>query len=251
MRRWAALARGPDDQARGRLLLAHVSLMILGWIGLTITGTLVTFWPTILRARIDPRAEGLAGQALPGLGVSILLVVTAALLGSTVLAVLGLLGYAGSLAWWGRALLAPARARPPRQFASWSVGAAVLWLFASVLGLAVHVARTPFSQLADNPEGWVAAFVVGVAAQILFGALAYLIPTVLGGALAIRAAQARLDQFAVLRLVVVNGGLLLALAPLPPAAVLSCSAGGSCCSASPPSSPVAGRSTRGSRRAGW
>ena len=120
--------------------------------------------------------------------------------------------------------MAPARTRPPRQFAPWSVGAAVLWLFASVLGLAVHVARTPWTQLADNPEGWVAAFVVGVAAQILFGALAYLVPTVLGGAIAIRAAQARLDQWAVLRLVVVNGGLLLALAPLPPAALVLCRA---------------------------
>jgi nitrite reductase (NO-forming) len=218
----AALARGVDDAAHGQLLLGHIGVMVLGWVGLTITGTLVTFWPTILRTRIDPRAEILARQALPGFVVSILVIVAGTLLGSNPLAAAGLLLYSGSLAWWGRALVLPARTRPPRQFAPWSVGAALLWLFGSVLALAAYVARTPWATLFEDPAPWVAALAAGVGAQIMFGALSYLVPAVLGGGAAIRAAEERLDRWAVLRLVLVNGGLLLTLAPLPPLAVLLC-----------------------------
>ena len=61
----AFLARGLDDDLHGRILLAHTMTMLLGWIGLTVTGTLITLWPTMLRTRMDVRAEALARQALP------------------------------------------------------------------------------------------------------------------------------------------------------------------------------------------
>ena len=53
----AWLARGLDDERHGAVLVAHSMVMVLGWIGLTVTGTLVTLWPTMLRTRIDDRAE--------------------------------------------------------------------------------------------------------------------------------------------------------------------------------------------------
>ena len=61
----AWLARGLDDDLHGRVLVAHSMTMVLGWLGLTVTGTLVTLWPTMLRTRMDHRAERLAQQALP------------------------------------------------------------------------------------------------------------------------------------------------------------------------------------------
>ena len=61
----AWLARGLDDERHGAVLVAHSMVMVLGWIGLTVTGTLVTLWPTMLRTRMDARAERLARQALP------------------------------------------------------------------------------------------------------------------------------------------------------------------------------------------
>src|SRR6478609_4208592 len=73
------LARGPSDPWHGRLLVAHSLTMALGWLGLTVTGTLVTLWPTMLRSRMDDRAERLARQALPVLGASLTLTVVAAL----------------------------------------------------------------------------------------------------------------------------------------------------------------------------
>src|SRR5690606_40043542 len=42
--------------------------------------------------------------------------------------VAGLLVYAAGLVWWGRALWLPARRRPPREFATASVGCALVWL---------------------------------------------------------------------------------------------------------------------------
>ena len=56
------LARGPSGSWHGRLLVAHTGANLLGWIGLTVTGTLVPLWPTMLRTRMDARAERLATQ---------------------------------------------------------------------------------------------------------------------------------------------------------------------------------------------
>jgi hypothetical protein len=70
----AWLARGLDDERHGQVLVAHSMVMVLGWIGLTVTGTLVTLWPTMLRTRMDARAESLARQALPVLVTAIAVV---------------------------------------------------------------------------------------------------------------------------------------------------------------------------------
>ena len=63
----AFLARGLDDDLHGRILLAHTMTMLLGWIGLTVTGTLITLADhaphTHGRAGRSPRASGPAGAA--------------------------------------------------------------------------------------------------------------------------------------------------------------------------------------------
>ena len=61
----AWLARGLDDERHGAVLVAHSMVMVLGWIGLTVTGTLVTLWPTMLRTRMDDRAEASPGRPSP------------------------------------------------------------------------------------------------------------------------------------------------------------------------------------------
>ena len=50
------LARGLADPLHGQVRLAHASVNVLGWMGLTVLGTLVTLWPTMLRTRIAPGA---------------------------------------------------------------------------------------------------------------------------------------------------------------------------------------------------
>ena len=215
----AWLARGLDDERHGAVLVAHSMVMVLGWIGLTVTGTLVTLWPTMLRTRMDDRAESLARRALPLLLSGLAVLATGAVLGSRPAALLGLLGYAAGLLWWGRALVAPARQAPPRAFATWSVTAALAWGAVAIVLVGWRLATSgSWADLADG-YGVVAAVVaVGFAAQLLFGALSHLIPTVLGGGPSVvRAASAWFDRGALWRVTVVNLGLLLCLLPSPSA----------------------------------
>ena len=178
----AWLARGLDDERHGAVLVAHSMVMVLGWIGLTVTGTLVTLWPTMLRTRMDDRAERLARQALPVLLTGLAVLATGAALGSRPAALAGLAGYAAGLAWWGRALVAPARTAPPKAFATWSVTAALGWWAVAIALVGWRLATSESWDAVDEGYGAVAAVVVvGFAAQLLFGALSYLIPSVLGG----------------------------------------------------------------------
>src|SRR6185437_13378127 len=48
----ASLAHGLGDPLHDRGAVAHVAVNVLGWMGLTVVGTLVTLWPTMLRTRI-------------------------------------------------------------------------------------------------------------------------------------------------------------------------------------------------------
>ena len=212
----AWLARGLDDETHGRVLVAHSMVMVLGWIGLTVTGTLVTLWPTMLHTRIDGRAERLARQALPVLVVGVVVLGAGAALGSRVAALAGLAAYAAGLLWWGRALLAPARQAPPRFFATWSVAASLGWACAAVVLVGVRLATAPtWAGVADG-YGLVAAVIAaGFAAQLLSGALSHLVPTVIGGGPSVvRAGSAVLNRAAVWRVTVVNLGLLVCVLPV-------------------------------------
>lgn len=213
------LAGGPDAATQGRYLLAHSVTMVLGWAGLTVTGTLVTLWPTILRTRLDERAERLTRQALPVFLGALVVVDAAALTGWRLLSVGGMLGYLLALLWWGRALLRPARTAPPKHASSWSVTAALVWLFVSVVLIGVRVALTPsWEQLTGSYDTIALIIAAGFASQILIGALSYLMPVVLGGGAEVwRAGQSEFDRWAVARVVVVNLGLLLWALPGPPA----------------------------------
>lgn len=211
------LARGPDDAWRGQLLVAHTCIMALGWVGLTVTGTLVTLWPTMLRTRMDDRAEAFAAQALPALVVGVALTATGALAGVRWVAVAGLTAYLLAVLWWGRALWRPARTRAPKEMATASVSAALGWALAMLGWLVVLVATRADWASVGGAYGLPTAILAGAfAPQLLIGALSYLVPSVMGGGpAAVRAAQAEVDRYAVVRLVVVNAGVLLSLLPVP------------------------------------
>ena len=211
------LARQPADPWHGRLLVAHTVTMGLGWLGLTVTGTLVTLWPTMLRSRMDDRAERLARQALPILGASLTLTVVAALVDVRSLASAALLAYAAGLAWWGRALLAPARRSAPRRFATVSAAAALGWFVATVVGVAVLVLRAPdWAGVGEQYDRVAAALAVGFALQLVLAALSHLVPGVLGGGpSAVRAGLEPFERAAPFRVVVLNASVLLWVLPLP------------------------------------
>ncbi|MGC0271384.1 multicopper oxidase domain-containing protein [Pseudactinotalea sp. Z1739] len=213
------LARGYADPLHGQLLLAHSMLNVLGWVGLTVTGTLITLWPTMLRTRMDERAERLAKRALPVFGAALVVVLTGALAGVLAVVGAGLLAYVLALVWWGRALVRPARTRPPREFAPASVAAAMIW---AVVGLGWLTLNTMMSstwgELTAGFGPVVAVIVAGFAAQLLTGAMSYLIPVVLGGGpVAVRTTQWWFNRAGAARLVLINLGLVIFLLPVPSA----------------------------------
>ena len=211
------VAFGWEDPWHGRLLVAHALTNVLGWVGLTLTGTLLTLWPTMLRTRMDPRAERWTRTALPVLAGAVLVAATGALVGVTWLAALGVVGYLAGLGLWGRALWQPLRARPVREFAPASVGAALVWLVVSLVWAGWLLATASDWGVVRESFAWPAAALgAGFAVQLLTGALSYLLPSVLGGGPAVvRAGQAWFNRGAGFRLVAINGGLALWLLPMP------------------------------------
>lgn len=204
--------------ADSRLLLFHAHVNVLGWVTLTVLGTLLTLWPAVLRTRMAGGAVRAAKTALP-------------------LAVggLGVLGV-GLLAWWrvvavaGLALLAAAVVviavsaartavqRPPSTFAAWSVASAIGWL---LVALAIDAATL---LTAADPASAATMFgrvlvplLAGFTAQVLVGSLAYLLPVVLGGGPAlVRVRSALLDRHWSQRVVMANAALAVFMLPTGP-----------------------------------
>ncbi len=216
------LATSPGEPVETRLRLAHVAINLLGWIGLTVLGTVVTLGPTMLRTRIAEGSEQRSRRALLVLLLGIGLIVAATLVDRVLLVAVGLLVYAigAILVGWGVAVAA--RKKPPTSFPTWSLGLGLVWLIGLLLDLAVRVALAA----TGSGSAWAAAgkafdtlvpyLAVGFAAQVLLGALSYLIPVVMGGGPAVvRSLNRDLDAGGALRVSLTNLGLLLCLLPVP------------------------------------
>jgi nitrite reductase (NO-forming) len=211
------LARGLADPWHGQLTLAHATVNLLGWMGLTVVGTLVTLWPTMLRTRMAEGTERAARRALPVLVAAVAVATSGALLGSRAGVSLGLATYLGGLALVAVPFVRTALAKRPSTYPTWSVLAGVAWLAGSLVTLAVGVALASSWQAVDDRVSWLTPFLAaGFGAQVLLGALSYLVPMALGGGPnPVRAANTVLDRGAALRVVLVNGGLLVAVLPVP------------------------------------
>ncbi|GAB1640810.1 hypothetical protein [Krasilnikovia sp. MM14-A1259] len=207
-----------DDSSRPRLVLFHAHVNLLGGVTLTVLGTLLTFWPTVLRTRMADDATAASRTALP--------------VAATGLAVLGI----GVLAWWpplavgGLALVAlaaaltvrpawrAARGKPPASFAAWSIAAAGGWLFVAfaIDGANLLTARGA-AAAADRFGAVLTPLLVGFVAQVLLGSLAYLLPVALGGGpAAVRDRTAALDRHFAQRVAMANAALATFLLPVGP-----------------------------------
>lgn len=197
----------------GRLLLAHEAVNLLGFVGITVVGTLMTLWPTMLRTVMVPDAVARSTRALAGLCAGLGLTVTGALTGLTWLAVAGLLLYAAALALVLALMVRTTTAKKPSDYATFSVAAGMIWLTAGVLFSAYLVATSPFDSLTLRPV--TPMFVAGFLAQTLLGAMTYLLPARMGGGpKAVRAANKEFNRFAAGRAVMVNLSLLIFILPV-------------------------------------
>ena len=215
----AVLARVQADPWHERLLVAHASVNLLGWIGLTALGTLVTLWPTMLRTRIVGGAERAARRALVVLVLAVGLATSGPLLDLRPVTALGYVSYLAGIAMLAPALLGAARARPPRAFPTYSVGAAVLWLTGCLAALAVALVTASSWTVFGDRFTWFTPFLAaGFGVQLLLGAMSYLVPVALGGGPGpVRTAAAVLDRGGLLRVVATNAALLVCVLPVPAA----------------------------------
>ncbi|MCT1384818.1 multicopper oxidase domain-containing protein [Brachybacterium sp. p3-SID1565] len=218
----AVMAFSPGEPWQGRLLLAHQILNILGFVGITVTGTLLTLWPTVLRTKADPVATARSARGLVGMGVGVVGASIAAIIASVSLGVAFVLVYAGSFAWVAITLVR-AGIRSARQehrielpwFPILSIGAGMVWFMLGLLRLTALWWRSADEQLASSlvaadVQTLTVPFVAGFLLQVLLGAMSYLLPVTMGGGpRAVRASLAMMSRFAVVRVVIVN--LVIAL----------------------------------------
>ncbi|NYI41031.1 hypothetical protein [Demequina lutea] len=212
----AALARGVSGPLQERLHLAHLALNVLGWIGLTVLGTLVTFWPTVLGTRIDQASATLAVRALPVLVAGVGLIALGAAADQRWWVTAGLTVYVAGVAMAARGLVVHARSRPPSTYASMSIGVGLIWWAVCLVIIAIGSVTAPTWEGLAATLDYVAPFLAaGFAAQVLLGALSFLVPTVLGGGPArSRVSHREFNKGAAIRVVVINAGLLVCAFPV-------------------------------------
>lgn len=214
-----------DGDSEARVRLAHEAANLLGWLGVSIVGTLVTLWPTMLRTRMGEHGVRSAGRAVPWLLGGVAGIVVAALLAPPPVAVVGLAGYGVGLARAAVPLVEVARRRPPAGVATWSVSAAAGWLVVSLGILAGVLLTSPtWARVGPGLGVLTAPLVVGWVAQTLFGALSYLVPVLVGGGPRIaRATGAIVERGGAARVTATNLALGVAVLPVPTVVRVICS----------------------------
>lgn len=211
------LAGGFGGSIRSRLVVAHVGVNVLGWVGLTILSTLTILWPSMLRTRRAAHAAGVARVVLVVLNAALGVLLAAVLAGWQLVAGVGVWLYLAGLLIASGPLVAVIRQRRPASYASLSVLAGCGWLAGSLAMLGgLLLARPGWDEAGDRLGILVIPLAVGFVVQVLFGALTYLVPVVLGGGAGpVRRANARLSTFGITRVTVINIGLLMWALPLP------------------------------------
>lgn len=214
----AVLARDTSIAAHERLHIAHVLVNVLGWVGLTVLGTLVTLWPTVVGARIEQAKAALAMRALPVLAPGVIAAALGAAGDQRHVLVAGLTAYLVGVGMVLVSVVSAARARPPVTYAALSIAAGVVWWCGCLVVMVWRAATgSTWGELAGAFDSVAPFLAAGFAAQLLIGALSYLVPVALGGGPAsARVAHREFDRGAHVRLVVINAGLVVCASPVPP-----------------------------------
>ncbi|VEG75794.1 hypothetical protein [Actinomyces slackii] len=212
-----------DDAGRAPLAdilyLAHTTTMLLGFVGVTVLGTLTVLWPTMLRTPMEPTAPRWAARSLAPLVAGAALVAASGLWQP--LAALGAVVYlAGAMGVLVPAFIT-ARRVPPTSFATASAAAAIAWFLCSTGYITTGITLADSAaQAREAIHAARLALGAGFALQILVAALSYLTPVMLGGGPAMtRRTNAIMDRWAAYRVTAANACLALAVTPTLPVAV--------------------------------
>lgn len=153
---------------------AHLTLNVLGWVSLTIAGTLITLLPTVLRVRMPAWRGRATAWALVGGVVGLALGL--ALRSSPLLAAGGVVYALGAcgIAWMAVRVASTPRKWPVPVSAKHLMCALVWFVFGSA-DLAVQAVRGPEALIALRPV-FLTVFVGGWIVQTLLGAWLFLLP---------------------------------------------------------------------------
>ncbi|MFF9773942.1 multicopper oxidase domain-containing protein [Streptomyces sp. NPDC013978] len=214
---WLLATGKAGPQHYSGLKLAHVHATLLGWIGLPVLGTLFMLWPTVLGVRMAERTTRLARWVLVLTGGGLLTAVAGLAADWRPAAALGVAGYAAGVAVAMQLFARTLRRRPAiSAAAAWMLASATVWLFVGVVADLVLLAARPLAEVRDDIGSLVLVLLVGLVAQVLIGALTYLLPIVLASGPKERASlRAVLERGWVPRLVALNLGVALLALPLP------------------------------------
>lgn len=206
----ALLAMGLDAPWHERLLLAHIALNVLGFVGIAAAASLTILFPAIWRTRGGSNRFSLT-LGLQAFGL--VMATGGALADVGAVAGVGVIVYAaGWVASWQLWLqFTGAVLKDPRDrinYPSVSVLLAITWLTLALVhfGVRLILARDGLAtvELPTLP------LLVGFAAQLLIGVMSYLLPTTMGGGpQALRAGMKEMNRAGLYRATLINGGLLI------------------------------------------
>ncbi|MFZ2227233.1 MAG: hypothetical protein WA090_00220 [Candidatus Nanopelagicaceae bacterium] len=170
-----------EDLMQPRLALAHLHANLLGWVGISVIGTLVTLWPTVLRTPMHKRAIHAAVIGLRFILVGTSMSIIAAIQDWQFLSGLSLACYLlGASITLTPAILTMRTKRPDRP-GSWmlltgAIGMGVLLL----ADIALQLRYSEPEKILSAIEGHILLLFTLFLFPTLLGALTYLLPVVLG-----------------------------------------------------------------------
>lgn len=212
-----ALVAGVPPGWYAHVYAAHVHLNVFGWVALAVLGTEFGLWPMALRTRVDDRTARAARRTLPACTAGLTITVAGLLADARPITVAGLVVYLAGVAMSLDPFVRTAWRRHPRGPATWMLAAGTGWLLIALGADVAAVLRTrDVAEVADRVGGFVPWLLAGFVAQVLAGALTYLLPVVLGrGPAGARRAVALLDRWGAARTVGINAGVAAIALPLP------------------------------------
>lgn len=173
--------KSDEDPWQARIALAHLHANLLGWVGLTIIGTLVTLWPTVLRTQIHARAVSSAAVGLKFLIAGVIGAIFAALIDQSILFAISIVLYLlGAII-----TLAPAallmRTKQPDRASSWMLLTGALGLAFALIGdiIIILTHHSPEKTLTAIEDHLLLIFTLWLLPTLL-GSLIHLLPVVLG-----------------------------------------------------------------------
>jgi nitrite reductase (NO-forming) len=214
---WSLAAGVLGDRLHAGLRLAHIHVMLLGWIGLPVLGTLFMLWPTVLGVPMRDRTARVARRVLWLTGAGLAVAGAALAAGWRWPAAAGVAGYAAGVALAVDLFVRTVRRRPAvSAAAAWMLGAALGWLAAALVADLFLLATRTLTVLHDDVEPLLPVLLLGFVGQVLVGALTYLLPVVLSRGPQQRGTSQRTLEWAWrARLALLNLAVPLLALPLP------------------------------------